>query len=67
MEIGIGNMLLILMERIFGNLDVVLEQIFILSQHREDGIVKIQSPNINFLDSRVVFCLLRLQNQTTNQ
>ena len=55
MGIDIGNTLPILMEQIFGNLDVVLEQILILYQIKEDGIEEIQNPSMNFLDLKGAF------------
>ena len=48
MEIDIGNMSLILVEQIFGNLDVVPEQTLIPYQLREDGIEEILSQSMNF-------------------
>ena len=55
METDIGNTLPILVEQIFGNLVVVLEQIRILSQLREVGIEEIQSQSMNFLDLKEDF------------
>ena len=48
METDIGNTLPILMEQIFGNLGVVLEQTLILFQIREGGIGEDQHLSMNF-------------------